>query len=109
MGFWRPGWRPRRSASVICWGARAGGGGARGPGRFDYEGRFSQVQGLGLEPRPCSPLTVFQGGQSEAAQAMAARHADWLFLNGGPPEKIAGLIASVRARAAELGRTVRFA
>jgi FMNH2-dependent dimethyl sulfone monooxygenase len=52
---------------------------------------------------------VFQGGQSDAARAMAASHSDWMFLNGGPPEKIAAIIDAVRARARTVGRTVRFA
>lgn len=75
---------------------------------FSYAGRFYAVEGLRLEPGPASPLTIFQGGQSEAARAMAADRADWMFLNGGPPEKIAGIIADVRERAAAAGRTVRF-
>ena len=39
---------------------------------------------------------------------MAAGHSDWMFLNGGPVDKIAGIVADVRSRAAALGRTVRF-
>jgi len=75
----------------------------------NYEGRFYQMRGLRLEPRPVAPLEVWQGGQSPAAIEMAARHSDWMFLNGGPPEKIAGIIERVRARAIALGRRVRFA
>lgn len=76
---------------------------------FDYQGRFYQVRDLRLEPRPGAPLEVFQGGQSAAAIEMAAHHSDWMFLNGGPPPKIAPIVAAVRARAAERGREVRFA
>ena len=75
-----------------------------------YEGRFYQVQGLRLEPRPVSShLEVFQGGQSPAAMNMAAQHSDWMFLNGGRPEKIGRIIETVRKRTAETGRKVRFA
>lgn len=74
-----------------------------------YKGRYYAVDGLRLEPRPSGPLVVFQGGQSEAAQRMAASCSDWLFLNGGPLEKIARLVAAVRALASAAGRTVRFA
>ena len=75
-----------------------------------FEGRFYQVRGLRLEPRPMSPtLEVFQGGQSPAAMDMAARYANWMFLNGGPPEKIGRLIEAVRARTACTGWQVRFA
>jgi FMNH2-dependent dimethyl sulfone monooxygenase len=76
---------------------------------FRYAGRHYRADGLRLEPRPISPLTVYQGGQSDAAIAMAARHSDWMFLNGGPPEKVAAIIGRVRAEAAACGRTVRFA
>ena len=50
---------------------------------------------------------MYQGGQSEAARELAARHSDWMFLNGGPPEKIAAIMSDVKARAAVLGRTVQ--
>jgi FMNH2-dependent dimethyl sulfone monooxygenase len=75
----------------------------------NYDGRFYQTHGLRLEPRPGAPLEVWQGGQSPAAIEMAARHSDWMFLNGGPPEKIGGIIEKVRTRATALGRRVRFA
>ncbi len=77
---------------------------------FNFEGRFYNLRGLRLEPRPVShSLEVWQGGQSEAAIAMAAQCSDWMFLNGGPPEKIATIIEAVRKRAAAAGRRVRFA
>ena len=77
---------------------------------LSYAGRFYQVRGLRLEPRPVSPaLEVFQGGQSEAAMSMAATHSDWMFLNGGRPDKIGRIIEAVRKRTAETGRQVRFA
>lgn len=76
---------------------------------FSFAGRFYQINGLRLEPRPLGPLEVFQGGQSEAAMHMAAHHSDWMFLNGGPPEKIAGIIEAVRKRTAKTGRRLRFA
>ncbi len=76
---------------------------------FSYAGRYYHVDDLRLEPRPTAPLTVYQGGQSDAAITMAATHSDWMFLNGGPPDKIATLIARVRAAASTTGRSVRFA
>jgi FMNH2-dependent dimethyl sulfone monooxygenase len=75
----------------------------------NYEGRYYHARGLRIEPRPMAPLEVWQGGQSPAAIEMAANHSDWMFMNGGPPEKIAGIIEKVRARATALGRRVRFA
>ena len=62
-----------------------------------------------LEPRPEHPLTVYQGGQSEAALRLAAEHSDWMFLNGGAPEKIAGIIDRARSAFDKTGRTPRFA
>lgn len=77
---------------------------------FSYNGRYYQVSGLQLEPRPVTPeIEVFQGGQSEAAMLMAATHSDWVFLNGGSPEKTERIITRFRAAAARKGRTVRFA
>ena len=76
---------------------------------FDYEGSYYQVQDLRLEPRPQGPLQVFQGGQSDAAIEMAGEHSDWMFLNGGRPERIASVIDRARAAAAERGRSLRFA
>ena len=69
----------------------------------NFDGRFYQTRGLRLEPQPTAPLRVWQGGQSPAAIEMAARHSDWMFLNGGLPEKIGGIIEKVRARASALG------
>ena len=76
---------------------------------FSYEGRYYRVANLRLEPRPSTDaLEVWQGGQSETARDMAASHSDWMFLNGGPPEKIGAIIRDVRARAEKRGRRVRF-
>jgi FMNH2-dependent dimethyl sulfone monooxygenase len=77
---------------------------------FSYRGRFYNVRGLNLEPRPTSrSLEIWQGGQSPAAIDMAANHSDWMFLNGGPPEKIGRIIETVRKHAERVGRRVRFA
>jgi dimethylsulfone monooxygenase len=77
---------------------------------LDYAGRFYRISNLRLEPRPISPaLEVWQGGQSPVACEMASSHSDWMFLNGGPPQKIRAIIGEVRERAARTGRRVRFA
>jgi FMNH2-dependent dimethyl sulfone monooxygenase len=76
---------------------------------FSFAGDWYRVEGLRLEPRPTGPLTVFQGGQSAAAVDMAAQHSDWMFLNGGPPEKVAAIIERVQSACVARGRTVRFA
>ena len=74
-----------------------------------YQGKYFEINELQLEPRPTSPLTIFQGGQSEAAIDMAASHSDWMFLNGGSLEKITTLIAKVRKKADCHNRKIRFA
>ena len=76
---------------------------------FSYDGQYFQCDELPLEPRPLAPLEVFQGGQSDAAIAMAAQHSDWMFLNGGSLEKTKSIIDKVRRAADATGRRVRFA
>lgn len=76
---------------------------------FSYEGRFYRANDLELEPRPSTRLTVFQGGQSDDAVAMAAARSDWMFLNGGSLERVEGIIERVRTACRATGRTVRFA
>ena len=76
---------------------------------FSYEGRYYRTRDLELEPRPRAPLTVFQGGQSDDAIAMAATHSDWMFLNGGSLERIEDIIGRVRRASRATGRKVRFA
>ncbi len=50
-------------------------------------------------PRP----TIYLGGESEPARALAADHADVWFINGQPLEDVAGLIADVARRPAANG------
>jgi FMNH2-dependent dimethyl sulfone monooxygenase len=75
---------------------------------FDYEGKYYQTDNLRLEPRPVSDLEVFQGGQSDAAIDLAAQHSDWMFLNGGTPERIEEIVRKVQKSCKSTGRTVRF-
>jgi alkanesulfonate monooxygenase len=51
---------------------------------------------------------IFFGGSSPASHALAAKHVDLYLTWGEPPAAVAEKIADVKARAAELGRTVRF-
>ncbi len=52
--------------------------------------------------------TLYLGGSSPAAIAIAAKHIDVYLTWGEPPAQVAEKIARVRAAAAEQGRTVRF-
>ncbi|MDH3644184.1 MAG: LLM class flavin-dependent oxidoreductase [Gammaproteobacteria bacterium] len=74
-----------------------------------FRGAYYHADGLRLEPRPEHPLTVYQGGQSDAALQLAAQHSDWMFLNGGAPEKIGGIVERARGAYAAAGRTPGFA
>ncbi|MOA11584.1 Alkanesulfonate monooxygenase [compost metagenome] len=76
----------------------------------DYDGKHIQVKGAKLlyppiqQPRP--PL--YFGGSSEAAQDLAAEQVEMVLTWGEPPAAVAEKIEQVRAKAAKLGRTVRF-
>ena len=76
---------------------------------FNYEGQYYRADDLQLEPRPTSNLEVFQGGQSDAAIELGAKHSDWMFLNGGSLERISSVIERVEAATRLTGRKVRFA
>ncbi|MEO8458650.1 MAG: LLM class flavin-dependent oxidoreductase [Chloroflexota bacterium] len=83
------------------------------PERFDYNGAHYQVERGGLrtpvgrDGLPDAPPVYF-GGASEAAEKVAASQVDVYLLWGEPPEWVAERIARMRAKAAELGRTLRF-
>ena len=76
----------------------------------DYDGEHISVKGAKLlyppiqQPRP--PL--YFGGSSEAAQDLAAEQVEMVLTWGEPPAAVAQKIEQVRAKAAKLGRTVRF-
>ncbi|ROR11286.1 FMNH2-dependent alkanesulfonate monooxygenase [Erwinia sp. JUb26] len=76
----------------------------------DYEGQHVNVRGARLmfkpvqQPRP--PLWF--GGSSEVAQDLAAEQVDVYLTWGEPPAQVKEKIAQVQAKAAALGRKVRF-
>ena len=59
-----------------------------------------------MSRRPRSPL--YFGGASQAAERVAARHADVYLLWGEPPAMVAGRIERMRELAAAEGRSLRF-
>lgn len=75
-----------------------------------FNGKYYQVEGArALYPslqKPYPPL--YFGGSSEAGHAFAAKHIDTYLSWGEPPALAAEKIADVKARAAALGRKVRF-
>lgn len=76
----------------------------------DFAGKHIQVKGAKLlfppvqQPRP--PL--YFGGSSEAAQDLAAEQVELYLAWGEPPAQVKEKIEEVRAKAAALGRKVRF-
>ena len=85
----------------------AGEGGEAG---YDFVGKHIKVKGAKtLFPpvqKPYPPL--YFGGSSEAAHDLAAEQVDVYLTWGEPPAAVAQKIADIRARAAKLGRTLRF-
>ena len=78
--------------------------------KVDFKGKHIEVQGAqNFNPAVSKPYPpLYFGGSSPAAHALAAKHVDAYLTWGEPPEEVGKKIADVRARAAKLGRTVRF-
>jgi FMNH2-dependent dimethyl sulfone monooxygenase len=77
---------------------------------FDLRGDFYRISDFSLKPKPIvTPHPpIFQGGNSRAARAMAARVSDWYFMNGNSIEGVKAQVDEIRENAAKLGRTVKF-
>lgn len=80
--------------------------------RATYDGRFYTIgrgidgfEGAPLEPKPVQDPypQVFQGGNSQAAREMAAKHSDVLFINGGSLQEIRAVIEDVEEYAESFG------
>jgi FMNH2-dependent dimethyl sulfone monooxygenase len=78
--------------------------------RFDLRGDFYRINDFTLKPKPVqSPHPeIFQGGNSKAARQMAARVADWYFMNGNSIEGVKAQIDEIDASSTALGRKVKF-
>ena len=77
---------------------------------FDYSGNYYRVdRGFGdIKPYSASGIPVYFGGASDAAIAVAGKHADVYALWGETYEQVRELVSRVRAAAAPFGRTPRF-
>jgi FMNH2-dependent dimethyl sulfone monooxygenase len=76
---------------------------------FSFQGDFYRNHGYNLKPKPIQQTPeIFQGGNSKAARAMAARVSDWYFMNGNTPEGARAQIDEINALARPLGRQLRF-
>ena len=78
--------------------------------QFNLRGDFYRITDFSLKPKPIQKPhpEIFQGGNSRAARAMAARVSDWYFMNGNSLDGVRAQVQEIRAQAAALGRTVRF-
>jgi len=83
-----------------CWDGRP----------YTFRGKYYNVQEGGLaEPLPADERpTIFFGGASAAAQAVAVRHADVQLMFGEPPPMATERIKVLRAKAAAAGRSISF-
>jgi FMN-dependent oxidoreductase (nitrilotriacetate monooxygenase family) len=69
--------------------------------RIRHEGARYRLDAHHLcEPSPQRTPVLYQAGASARGQAFAARHAECVFLNGGPAEDVARTVAALRALAA---------
>jgi FMNH2-dependent dimethyl sulfone monooxygenase len=79
---------------------------------FNLRGDFYRITDFSLKPKPLQAPhpEIFQGGNSKAARAMAARVSDWYFMNGNSLEGVRAQVDEIRANAAQAGRegAVRF-
>lgn len=72
-----------------------------------HEGRFWSLDGVALSPRPTRPrLELWLGGRAPAALRRIGRIADGWIASFQGPEEVADGIATIRAAAAEAGRSV---
>jgi FMN-dependent oxidoreductase (nitrilotriacetate monooxygenase family) len=69
--------------------------------RIRHEGRQYRLDAHHLcEPSPQRTPVLYQAGASARGQIFAARHAECVFLNGGPAAEVAKQVAGLRALAA---------
>jgi alkanesulfonate monooxygenase len=77
---------------------------------IDHEGRYYKFRRSYSDVKPVQKphIPIYFGGSSDAAIAIAGKHADVYALWGEPLAEAARTIARVRASAARYGRSVRF-
>jgi probable F420-dependent oxidoreductase len=73
-----------------------------------FEGRYYHYERVTISPKPKqSPLPLWIGGSSEAAIERTARYGSgWLAGAGQSPAQIGRVIAAIKERCAELGRSI---
>jgi alkanesulfonate monooxygenase len=74
------------------------------PGAVDFNGRFHQLKGARIAPRPERMPRFYLGGGSMDAWELSAKHSDIHLFWGDTPERIAENMRTIRALAARYGR-----
>ncbi len=73
----------------------------------DFSGRFHTYEGASIAPRPIQdPMPLWVGGSAAAAIERSARWGTGWQAGLDTPEQVAPVIAAIKSRAAELGRTI---
>jgi FMNH2-dependent dimethyl sulfone monooxygenase len=73
--------------------------------RFSFAGRYYQVDGTVLQPKPVSrprPV-IYAGGESEAAKELIAGRCDAYVMHGDPADRIREKVVDLSARRERLG------
>lgn len=74
--------------------------------RVQHDGTYFQMDAIHLcEPSPQRTPLLYQAGASPRGRAFAAKHAECVFINGPSQTVVAPIVADLRARAAEAGRS----
>lgn len=73
--------------------------------RTEVDGRYYRSRGyFGAPPSPQRTPVIFQAGTSASGRALAAAHAEGVFVQGTTPAQTARAVADIRRLAAEAGR-----
>jgi alkanesulfonate monooxygenase len=83
-------------------------GGLLREGSSEFSGEHYRIKSGLLTRPPAEPPEIFVGGASDAAKAVAARHADTYLTWGERPADLAGHVAVARGEADRAGRQLRF-
>jgi FMNH2-dependent dimethyl sulfone monooxygenase len=78
---------------------------------FTFAGDFYRIRDFDLKPKPIQKPhpEIFQGGNSPAARATAARVSDWYFMNASAIDGVRVQIEEVSSAASQLGRRPKVA
>jgi FMNH2-dependent dimethyl sulfone monooxygenase len=73
--------------------------------KFDYAGKYYQVNELVVEPKPVRRPrpTIYAGGESDAAKSLISQKCDAYVMHGDPPDRVAPKVADMAARRDRLG------